>query len=169
MKIFYTLMFLILSINSFAQSAAEYKVLKGLLHRDGKVGVKILPDPGKYIVEMSYDVKKKSLVPVPSKLLKGKTVIEFPELFRTEAGYAALEKQKQMEIPKAVLKFVKRADYKDLKAAYFIEVHPTNKKSKVDIIYHPSLPSVGWARVQITFLSNIPVLNGYELVAELKR
>lgn len=116
---------------------------------------------------MDYNVKKKDWVPVPSKLLKGKTVMEFPEEFRTETGYQNLEKQKTMEIPKAVLKFVKRADFGNLKNAYFIQVLPTNKKTKIDIIYHPSLPSVGWEKVQITFISKIPLLDGYELIAKL--
>lgn len=168
MKFIFALILLLFSWYNFAQNSADYSVLKGQLHKDGKVVIVILPDPAKYKVQMNYDVKKKSLVPVPARLLKGKTVIEFPEIFRTEAGYKALEQHKVMEIPKARLKFVKRGNHKNLKNAYFIEVHPINKKSKIDIIYHPSLPAVGWSRVRITFLSKIPVLNGYELVAELK-
>lgn len=94
--------------------------------------------------------------------------MEFPEEFRTEVGYQHLEKQKSMDIPKAVLKFVKRADFGNLKNAYYLEVLPINKKTKIDIIYHPGLPSVGWERVKITFTSNIPVLDGYELIAQLR-
>lgn len=168
MKFIFALVLMIFTLNTFSQNAADYSVQKGKLHKDGKVVIVILPDTAKYKVQMKYDVKKKSLVPVPSRLLKGKTVIEFPEIFRTEAGYKALEQNKIMEIPKARLKFIKRGHHKNLKNAYFIEVHPINKKSKIDIIYHPSLPAVGWSRVEITFLSDIPVLNGYELVAELK-
>ena len=167
----YRMKFLFLLLVTFsvhAQTSAEYKVLPGTLHRSGKVIVSILPTKDKYEVRMDYDVRRKEFVPVPSKLLKGNTVMAFPQIFRTEKGYQELEKQKRMTIPKAELRFVKRADYKHLKNAYFIEVHPTNKKTKIDIIYHPTLPSVGWARVQITFISNIPILNGYELVAEVK-
>lgn len=160
-----TLLFLI--SHAFAQSSADYKVLAGQLHKSGKVKVQILPETAKYKVQMDYNVKKKDWVPVPSKLLKGKTVMEFPEEFRTETGYQNLEKQKSMQIPKAVLKFVKKADFGNLKNAYFIQVLPTNKKTKIDIIYHPSLPSVGWEKVQITFISKIPLLDGYELIAKL--
>ena len=160
-----TLLFLL--SYAFAQTSADYKVLAGQLHKSGKVKVSILPETAKYKVQMDYNVKKKDWVPVPSKLLRGKTVMEFPEEFRTEAGYQNLEKQKSMQIPKAVLKFVKRADFGNLKNAYFIQVLPTNKKTKIDIIYHPSLPSVGWEKVQITFISKIPLLDGYELIAKL--
>lgn len=168
MKFLFALIPLMMSLTTAAQTTAQYKVQKGSLHKGGKITVTVLPDTDKYKVEMKYDVEKKALVPVPGSLLKGKKAIEFPQQFRTAAGYKDLESKKEMEIPKAVLKFVKRADYKSFKDAYFIEVHPTNKKSKIDIIYHPSLPSVGWARVQITFISNIPVLSGYELIAEFK-
>lgn len=153
---------------AFAQTSADYKVLAGKLHKDGSVKVQILPGPQKFKVQMDYNVIKKSWVPVPSSLLKGKTIMEFPEEFRTEAGYQHLEKEKSMDIPKAVLKFVKRADFGNLKNAYYLEVLPINKKTKIDIIYHPSLPSVGWERVKITFISNIPVLDGYELIAQLR-
>ena len=159
---------LFISTYTFAQSSADYKVLAGKLHKSGSVKVSILPIPEKFKVQMDYDVKRKDWVPVPGKLLKGKTVMEFPEDFKTEVGYQNLEKQKSMNIPKAVLKFVKRADVGNLKNAYFLQVLPTNKKTKIDIVYHPDLPSVGWDNVKITFISNIPILNGYVLIAKLK-
>lgn len=162
---FVLMMALCLSAKS---NTADYKVLSGTLHKRGNIKVQILPDTDKYKVQMDYDVKKKDWVPVPGKLLKGKTVMEFPQEFRTEAGYQHLQKDKKMEIPKAVLKFVKRADFGALKNAYYLQVLPTNKKSKIDIVYHPSLPSVGWSRVKITFLSPFPLLDGYELIAQFK-
>lgn len=162
------LIFLFIASSVLAQSDANYNVLAGKLHKSGKVRVHILPETAKFKVQMDYDVKKKDWVPVPSKLLKGKTVMEFPDEFKTEAGYQNLEKQKSMAIPKAILKFVKKADFGNLKNAYFIQVLPTNKKTKIDIVYHPSLPSVGWEKVQITFISKIPLLNGYQLIAKIK-
>ncbi len=154
---------------AIAANSANYRVKPGKLHRKGKVIVNILPDPEQYRVKMDFDVKKKEYVPVPGKLLKGSTIMEFPKKFRTEAGYKELEKKKNMAIHKAELRFQKRSDVGKLKDAYFFEVRPTNKKSKIEIIYHPSLPSVGWLEVDITFLSNIPVLDGYELEAVLRQ
>lgn len=116
---------------------------------------------------MDFDVKRKDFVPVPAKLLKGSSIMEFPNEFRTEAGYKNLEKKKTLEIPKAHLIFIKRIDVANLKGAYLFEIHPKNKKSKIDVVYHPSLPAVGWNMVKITFISSIPILGGYELVAEL--
>lgn len=163
------LLFLFLLPITFAANSADYQVQPGKLHRKGKVIVNILPDPEKYRVKMDFNVKKKEYVPVPGKLLRGSTIMEFPKEFRTEKGYKDLEKKKTMAIHKANLRFVKRADVGALKQAYFFEVLPTNKKSKIDIIYHPQLPSVGWLEVDITFLSNIPVLDGYELEAKLRQ
>ena len=153
---------------SFASNGADYQVEPGTLHRKGKVMVHVLPGSERYRVKMDFDVKKKEFVPVPGKLLRGSTIMEFPNEFRTEKGYKNLEKKKNISIHKANLRFLKRANVGNLKAAYFFEVLPTNKKSRIKIIYHPKLPSVGWLKVDITFLSEIPVLNGYELEAKLK-
>lgn len=168
MKLCFVLVSLTMSLSLFAQGSAYYEVSKGKLHTKGSVTTTILPDQAHFKVQMDYDVKKKKLVPVPGKLLKGKTVMEFPQVFRTEAGYKELQKKGVMDSPKAELVFVKRADAGSLKNAYFIEIKPKNKKSKIDVIYHPSLPSVGWSQVNITFLSPLPILDGYQLEAKLK-
>lgn len=168
MKNFLFLLSLTISFNILAGSTALYKIKSGKLHDKGKVKITILPDPRKYRVQMEYELRKRNLVPVPNKLLNGKTVMEFPQEFRTEAGYRKLENKKTMQIPKAELRFIRRADVGDLKGAYLIQVHPTNKKSKIDITYHPSLPSVGWKDIKITFLSKLPVLDGYKVEAIVK-
>lgn len=169
MKMLFFMTLFTLTSFTHAQSVAQFKVKPGLLHKKGSITASVLPDQKKYDVLLEYNVKKKSLVPVPASVLKGSKTYEFPLEFRTVKGYEKLEKVKEMTIPKAVLKFVKREDLGDLKGAYFLEVLPTNKKSKIELIYHPSLPSIGWSKVKITFISNIPVLDGYELEAELVR
>ena len=91
MKVF--LFTFLLSLPLLASNSADYKVKPGKLHKKGKVVVNILPDIEKYRVKMDYDVKKKDYVPVPEKLLRGTTIMEFPKQFRTEAGYKELEKK----------------------------------------------------------------------------
>lgn len=152
-----------------AATSADYKIKKGKLHEGGKVHVEILPVPHKFEVQMTFAVKKKKYVPVPEKLLKGETTMEFPEEFRTEKGYKHLEKAKTLEIPKAKLEFVRRIPMPNLKKeAYLLKVLPNNKKTEIEILYHPSLPSVGWEKVEITFISKIPLLDGYEVKAVLR-
>lgn len=168
MKYLAVVFFLLLSMNSQAQSVLHYNVLPGTLHQDGSVDVTVLPNKSSFEVEMAFDLKKKPLVLVPDNLLKGKKVYQFPLEFKNKKGYLDLEKLKTMTIPKAELYFVKKGNLGKLKNAYFIQVLPINKKSKIDIVYHPSLSSVGWARIKIIFLSNIPILNGYELEAEVE-
>lgn len=157
---------LLLAASSFGSDRADYEIKKGKLHKGGDVKVEILPDPTKFKVKMTFDVEKKEFVPVPSKLLKGKTVMEFPEEFRTEDGYIELERKKEMDIPKAKLRFVRRINLLHNRRAYQIKVLPTNNKTEIDITYNPDLPSVGWSKVKITFISRIPLLDGYEIVAE---
>lgn len=163
----YLFLILLLPLISFAQSSAEYRVTPGSLHKKGNVFITVLPDESVYRVKMDYKVKKKDLVPVSSSLLRGSKTFDFPNSFKTVAGYIDLEIKKTIEIPKAKINFVKRGDIGELKNAYFVQVLPTNKKSKIDIVYHPSLPSVGWNSVRITFISPFPILDGYELFAEL--
>lgn len=169
MKIVVMIIFSLLTLLTYAKDQSVYRVKEGQLHRKGKIIVTVLPEPKKFKVQMDYEVKKKPMVPVPDKLLRGKTIMEFPEQFKTEEGYKELEEKKVMEIPKAVLKFVKRGDYGKLKNAYFIDVFPKNKKTSINLIYHPSLPSVGWSEVKIKFISKIPILDGYRIDATLKR
>jgi hypothetical protein len=163
------LLLAVVSLDASSATSADYKVTKGKLHQGGKVHVEILPVKEQFKVQMTFAIKKKKMVPVPAKLLKGDTIMEFPDEFRTEKGYKHLEEAKIIDIPKARLHFIKRIDLPgQTKQAYLLKVLPTNKKTEIEILYHPKLPAVGWEKVEITFISKIPLLNGYEVKAELK-
>lgn len=169
MKLLLACTALLFSLNSFPQTQARYRVLPGILHDRGTIITKILPDPSKYDVQMIFDIQKKNFVPVADQLLKGDKIYEFPVKFRSEQGYKNLEQARVIDIPKAIIKFQKRANSGKLKNAYFFQVLPKNKKTKIDIVYHPSLPSLGWSKVKITFLSELPLLDGYEVEAVLEK
>lgn len=166
MKTILTLVIL-MPLSSLAQTA-HYKILEGKLHKGGEVIAEVLPDTETYSVKMNYTIKKKALLPFPENKLQGETVIDFPNDFRDERGYLELEKNKEMHIPDAEIKFIKRLDFKNYKDAYLAEVYPKNGKSKIDVIYHPEIPGVGWAKVEIIFLGDIPLLKNYQVTAELK-
>lgn len=142
---------------------SHYQIQPGQLHDKGDVEVEVLPDPARYQVVLTYQLHKKAMVPVPDGLLKGKKELELPVEFRTEEGYRKLAQAKKLQIPKAELVFIKRGDFEGLKNAYFLEVLPTNKKSKLHIVYHPSLPATGWKQVTITLF--LPLIETYDLVA----
>lgn len=147
-------------------SDVNYQIKPGKLHKKGTVTVSVRPDLRTYVVDINYHLKKKSMVPVPDSLLSGKKTMEFPPEFRTEQGYKNLEKNGTVDIPKARLHFVRRVELTGAKGAgYLLEVKPTNKKSKLAITYHPSLPGTGWQEVRITLLSALPVVDGYEIIA----
>jgi hypothetical protein len=149
--------------------AADYIIEPGQLHQKGTAEIVILPSTTTLKASMSYDLQAKDFVPVPKKFLKAKKIMEFPAEFRTVKGYQQLEKLKTIKMPKAELRFVKRAKSGTLKDAYFVDVLPTNKKSKISLIYHPSLPDTGWQQITITMLSKMPILDGYELKAKIKK
>ena len=163
------LLTLLFSLSALPLFAADYIIEPGQLHQKGTATIVILPGTETLKTSMSYDLKAKDFVPVPKKFLKDKKIMEFPTEFRTVKGYQQLEKLKTMKMPKAELKFVKRANSGALKDAYFVDVLPTNKKSKISLIYHPSLPDTGWQQITITMLSKMPILDGYELKAKIKQ
>ena len=136
------LTFILLTLSALA-TAADYLIAPGKMHQGGSADIVILPDASRYRVRMSYKLKTKDFVPLPKKFLQDAKVMELPREFRTLAGYQQLEKLKRMTMPKAELRFQKRADLPGLRGAYVIEVLPTNKKSRIEIVYHPSLPASG--------------------------
>jgi hypothetical protein len=145
--------------------ASRYEIAPGKFHKKGQADITVLPETTVYKVRMSYKLKSKDMVPVPKKFLQDEKIMEFPAEFKTEAGYQQLEKIQRINIPKATLTFTRRGDFANLKNAYFIEVRPHNKKSKINIVYHPSLPATGWQKITITMLSSFPLLDGYKLEA----
>lgn len=147
---------------------ASYHILKGKLHSGGKASVEITENTDlKFVALMKYEIYKKILVPIPDKVLTGENVIELPPEFRDERGYMELEAKGSMDIEDAKLQFIRRTKWQSYKDAYQILILPKNGKSKIEVTYHPSVPAAGWGRVIVTFISNIPLLNGYQAQIEL--
>lgn len=163
--ILFTILFMNMAISA---PKARYEIQSGKLHKGGNAYTEVMPDESKYIVRINYDIDKKSWAPVPSDVLKGEHIFELPLQFKDERGYLELETMGSMTIPDGIIKFVKRTTIANKKDAFEVLVLPKNGKSKIELIYHPELPSIGWGQVKITFLSKAPVLNGYEVVLKLK-
>ena len=157
--------FLLLTLSA---QAADYVIAGGDLHKSGSATIAVRPDAKEFKVLMSYELVPKEFAPVPRKFLKSKKTFTLPPQFRTLKGYQELERAKTLSVHKATLKFLKRANMGKLKDAYFVQILPTNKKSKIDLVYHPSLKDAGWSELTITLLSKIPLVDGYQLKAKLK-
>ncbi len=147
---------------------ARYQIKEGKLHRNGKASIEVLDDPNLYKVKMDYVINKKKLVPVPSKYLEGETVINLPSLFKDERGYLELEKEKEMEVDGAKLVYLGRTTLREFSDAHKIRVFLKNGKSKIELIYHPTLPGTGWDQIKIIFISDVPLLDGYTIICHLK-
>lgn len=169
MKKLITLIVSIFFINAaIAADIANYHILKGKLHSGGKAQVEITENSAeRFVAKMNYEIYKKILVPVPDDVLKGENIIALPPEFRDERGYMELEAKGTMEIEKAKLQFIKRVKWKNYNDAYQIVIFPKNGKSKIEVTYHPTVPAAGWGRVIVTFISNAPILNGYQAIIEL--
>lgn len=168
MKTLLTLSLLIMSQLTSAGEVANYHIEKGKLHSGGRARVVVMENtPEKFIVKLTYEIFKKILVPIPEDQLKGETLFELPAEFRDERGYLELETKGSIELEDATLKFVKRLKWNNLSDAYQVLILPKNGKSKIEAIYHPSIPAAGWAHIKVTFINNIPIFNGYQIVIVL--
>lgn len=168
MKAISTLLMTIFVTFTHAAESAGYHILKGKLHSGGTARVEIVQESAQvFSVKMEYEIYKKILVPIPDHVLKGDTIVDLPPQFATEAGYLELETKGVMEIDRATLKFVGRTKWKEHTDAYKILITPQNGKSKIEVTYHPSIKAAGWARILITFINPLPVLNGYQAQIEI--
>lgn len=163
-----TLFLILFMITSSLAHSAQYTLREGKLHKGGVASVEVLPHDSLFIVKMGYEVYKRSWVPAPPEALKGDTVLELPTEFKDERGYLELETRGTMSIPDAELKFIRRTNLGKYKNAFEVLVLPKNGKTKIEVIYHPEVPEAGWAQVRITFISPVPLLNGYQAIADLK-
>lgn len=168
MKTLLLIAFILTSFTSWAQSVAQYRILEGKLHKGGSASVEVKEDPTRFITFMTYDIKKKSWAPLPSSALQGDSQVELPELFKDERGYLELEMKGEIQVEDAILKYVRRTDWRSFKDAHLVQVFPKNGRSRMDIIYHPTLPGAGWGWIKVVFISSIPLLNGYEAQMELR-
>ncbi|MBC7427358.1 MAG: hypothetical protein H7336_02020 [Bacteriovorax sp.] len=168
MKTFIAMTFILFSQLALAKDFADYHIQKGKLHSGGKARVEVLENsPEKFIVKLNYEIYKKILVPIPDDQLKGESLFELPSEFRNEQGYMELETKDTLELPNATLKFVKRVKWNQLTDAYQLLILPKNGRSKIEVIYHPSIPAAGWAKMVITFISSIPIFNGYQIIIDI--
>ena len=153
---------------AFSGETADYHIQKGKLHSGGKARVEVVQNtPEAFIVKLNYEIYKKILVPIPEDQLKGETLFELPTEFRDERGYMELQTKGVIEIEKATLKFVRRVKWKNLSDAYQVLILPKNGRSKIEAIYHPSIPAAGWANIAVTFINNIPIFNGYQIIIDI--
>lgn len=164
------IIFILLALLTYnlALAQANYKITEGKLHKGGKATVSVIDNPDSYTLKMTYRLEKKRLVPVPDKHLSGETIIDLPTQFKDERGYLELEEKKEMEVNGAKLTYLGRTQInKEMNDAHRIMVHLKNGRGKIELIYHPQIKEAGWAKLMVTFISNIPLLNGYRITCEI--
>lgn len=160
-------LFLGLQLSTYAKNEIlTHSINRGKLHKGGKLEIQITSETETQInVRIKYNLKKKSFYPIPDKVLNGSTSIKLPKSFATEEGYIRLKEQGQIKVQKANVKFIKHVDYKGLYDCYQFEVTPHNGEWVGTFLYHPDLPSVGWASADITII-DIPIIGSYRMTSQ---
>lgn len=169
MKYFMMIPIFMLSHVVLSSEIATYNIQKGLLHTGGSASVQILENaPEHFVAKLKYKILKKILVPIPDDQLEGESIIEFPQEFKDERGYMELETKGTIELKDVVLNFIKKVKWSGHSDAYQFSIIPKNGKTKILAVYHPALPAAGWMKLVITFINNIPIFNGYEIIIDYK-
>ncbi len=167
MKLFFitTLIILLYSINIWAgESTLFYKIEPGKFHTGGKASLeKTENNLDNLTILVKYKIDKKFFVPIPSSKFNGESQIVFPKELIDEAGYLELETKGEILSDGSLIKFVKRVDWKEYKNAYEFILYPSNQKSEVLVIYHPSIASIGIAHIEITIKNTSAFMDGYKM------
>lgn len=168
MKFTLFLLALCLQFNSFSVETLNHVVSRGKHHKGGKIQLFIKEQTDdSFVATIDYKVKKKFYVPVNEKHLSGKIDQALPMIFSTKEGYLKLEEMKEIEIDQATLKFVGRESIGPYYDTFKIQILPASKKWRGMLWYHPSVPSVGWLRTELTLLT-IPIVSPYKVQSNLK-
>lgn len=158
------LAFILFSQFAFAYTKDQFKILRGTLHTGGSLSVETgaVINSGKDINLMfKYKINKKGLVPVPSEYLQGDYKQVMPVLFLDERGYIELARVKKMKVPEATLIYLGKTNLGANKNAYKVKIAADNKKSEIEIIYHPHLDGMGWGHLKLTIFTGVPLLGNY--------
>lgn len=163
MKIF-ILALALFSQLTFAYTKDQFKILRGKLHTGGSLTVETgaVMNQGKDINLMfKYKINKKGLVPVPSEYLQGDYKQVMPVMFLDERGYIELSRVKKMKVPEATLIYLGKTQIGTLQNAHKVKIVADNKKSEIEITYHPHLDGMGWGYLKLTIFTPIPLLGDY--------
>ena len=148
---------------ALALPASTYEIVPGKLHKGGSLVA--TPDseavPGTTTISIEYEIIRKNLVPIPNSYLRGTYEQSLPSEFLEEAGYLELETLGALEVDGATLVHQGRIPLRNLSDAHSIQIIPDNGKSEIFLLYHPSLPGLGWDQIKLVLHTNLPILGDY--------
>ncbi|MGZ3809919.1 MAG: hypothetical protein ACXVCE_17675, partial [Bacteriovorax sp.] len=167
-----TLLCLVCCQLSQASDVASYIIQGGALHSGGTAKVDVSHSTSeKFVANLNYEINSIPLSIVAPHEKKKTRVIELPPEFKDERGYLELETKKKMNLDDQYdcdLKFIGRVSLKGKNDAYKILILPKNKKSTIEVVYHPSIGGAGWEKVIVTLLSKYEQINGYQILINRK-
>jgi hypothetical protein len=144
-------------------SVSVFGILPGKLHKGGTLTATPSETdiPGMIRILIDYEITKKTLVPVPSAYLTGNYAQVLPEEFLKEDGYLALEQAGAIEAQDSTVIHQGRVPFRNLGNAHLIQIIPNNGKFEIHLVYHPSIPGLGWDEVKLILHTGIPLLGNY--------
>jgi hypothetical protein len=150
-------------------SVSVFGILPGKLHKGGTLTATPSETdiPGMIRILIDYEITKKNLVPVPSAYLTGNYEQVLPEEFLKEDGYLALEQAGAIEAQDSTIIHQGRVPFRNLSNAHLIQIIPNNGKFEIHLVYHPSIPGLGWDEVKLILHTGIPLLGNYWIEGSL--
>ena len=165
----FILLSLFLSFNTWATEISHFNVLPGKLHKGGFLDAtpSSIENSDQMLINIVYEIKKKTLVPVPNQFLKGTYEQKLPAIFLDERGYLELEKVKSMRIDEASVVHLGRTTIGTFSDAHLIQILPDNKKSEMILTYHPTTNALGWDSIKLILHTDLPILGDYVIEGKL--
>ena len=158
------LLALVVSFQIFA-GVIKHEILPGKFHANGSALITDTESPENaddILLTLDYSVVPRLFVPLPERLRKGKLEIEVPEKLLREEGYLELQSSKSMLFKGATFTYLGRVNVGQYYDSYKVQIDPKSKKFRVVLIYHPSIPGVGWYSTDITMLTD-GLANNYKV------
>jgi hypothetical protein len=171
MKTLLTLICFFLMTAAFGAEKDHFEILPGRLHKGGTMDVRVLsidPVAKTMVVFFEYKILKRQLAPIPSEFLKGDLTQELPLKYEDERGYLELEIKKSELVSNAILKHLGRVQFDGSQDAHKVSIEPNNGKSVIQLIYHRSLPGLGWNSIKLMLRTSLPGLKEYQVEAKRK-
>ncbi|WP_127716069.1 hypothetical protein [Halobacteriovorax sp. HLS] len=162
------LLLVLLTISFASAEEIVHEVSRGRHHKGGEVRIETVDSSAdQFVAKLKYKIIKKFYIPISNSKLQGELSQELPTSFATLEGYESLERDGELDLEKATIKFVKRTDVGQYYDSFEFQILPKNGKWKATIWYHPDVESLGWHRSEITIYA-IPVLGQYNVSSSLK-
>lgn len=137
-------------------ASLQHEILPGKYHARGRAVIVdsiSQTEDDNAVLTLNYSIVPRLFIPMPARVRQGSIQVVVPEKFLTEDGYIELSEAKSADFKDARFSYLGRVNVSGFYDAYRVLIEPKSRAWKAVVIYHPSIPGVGWYSSEITVLT----------------